>query len=972
MPNAARNITAETNDFLTTDPDARLLLRKLKLRKLLSPLDLPQEALDLIDAYSPTCDSLLLKKQLLAIQQECMSVRNTTRALNKIVELCDSNKPEVARRACMTILKFAQLDTPSSILPREPTHNTRTPTPTPPKPAVSDGAGNPPPAKLNIENSNTPLFDYQKFHLTHQDAHQPIENQNSKLENPPLHPYHLTTPFITLQALHTLLILILIFLSIPTPLRPTEAPHLLTYNSPLPPHQPAASLVRQSTHPQPRSPRMNRRTFLKSTTTLALAYSLPNISFAKETPGTPPAPQNPNLLLNADGLAALRTRIHSQPWAYASWSAILQHVNKALTKPIELPPRGGNWSHNYVCPIHGSRLHQGKQLGPWRWQHICPTGPHILLGDPSKATTDFDGNGIMNVHLDNADLLTECGLVYHLENDDGVAAYARQLLLAYADKYTSYPLHDNKMWPGKGAHVASQPLTEASWLIGMAHGADLIWPTLSPDEKAKCKDGLFYAAVNQILLPSKLAIHNIQCRINAAIGLVGFLYNDPKLIDTAINDKFHGFRTQIAKGVHDDGMWTEGSTGYHFFTIDGLWPLTEAARNHGIDLYSDRFRSMFDGPIQLARPDNVLPNFNDSGDSPLASHAPDYELALARWGNPEYAAIIRASTKTRLRAKGAESDDNDSAPPRQNRMALLFGVHPLPADDTIPPRTSHNDTASGYAIIQRGKGEDATWLCIKYGPHGGGHGHPDKNHFILYTRKFVLCPDAGTHAYGSPLHLGWDKTTAAHNTLIADEKSQTPAEGKSLAFGASNGVDYSISHAGPIYKGIDFIRTAALIDENLIVFIDQITSDTAHTYDLTYHQVGQWKDLPTGENWTPPAKTPGYAYFKSTTTRTTDKGITLTTTHKHQSIPASVVLAAGPETEIITGTGILQTTEDLVPMVMLRRKAKSTTYVWAISLDATPITLEHTSPNTAKVTRNGKSWTLAIDPGQKSLTALVA
>ena len=43
-------------------------------------------------------------------------------------------------------------------------------------------------------------------------------------------------------------------------------------------------------------------------------------------------------------------------------------------------------------------------------------------------------------------------------------------------------------------------------------------------------------------------------------------------------------------------------------------------------------------------------------------------------------------------------------------------------------------------------------------------------------------------------------------------------------------------------------------------------------------------------------------------------------------------------------------------MVMFRRKAKATTYVWAISLDGTPITLEQlAAPGTAataKVTRN--------------------
>ena len=62
----------------------------------------------------------------------------------------------------------------------------------------------------------------------------------------------------------------------------------------------------------------------------------------------------------------------------------------------------------------------------------------------------------------------------------------------------------------------------------------------------------------------------------------------------------------------------------------------------------------------------------------------------------------------------------------------------------------------------------ATWLCLKYGPHGGGHGHPDKNNFVLYARGKVLFPDPGTRPYGSPLHNGWDKITLAHNTLVVD------------------------------------------------------------------------------------------------------------------------------------------------------------------------------------------------------------
>ncbi len=77
---------------------------------------------------------------------------------------------------------------------------------------------------------------------------------------------------------------------------------------------------------------------------------------------------------------------------------------------------------------------------------------------------------------------------------------------------------------------------------------------------------------------------------------------------------------------------------------------------------------------------------------------------------------------------------------------------------------------------------DATWLCLKYGPHGGGHGHPDKLNFVLYSRGQILGVDPGTAAYGVPIQNEWYKSTLAHNTLVVDEENQKPAEGKSLAF----------------------------------------------------------------------------------------------------------------------------------------------------------------------------------------------
>src|SRR5947207_11491033 len=107
---------------------------------------------------------------------------------------------------------------------------------------------------------------------------------------------------------------------------------------------------------------------------------------------------------------------------------------------------------------------------------------------------------------------------------------------------------------------------------------DLIWSELTEPDRQAIETQLLRPALEEVILPRRMGVHNIQCRHNSAIGLVGFLLGDQKLIWTAIDDPANGFRRQIEKGVLADGMWIEGSSGYHFFTISGLLPLAEAAR----------------------------------------------------------------------------------------------------------------------------------------------------------------------------------------------------------------------------------------------------------------------------------------------------------------------------------------------------------------------------------------------------------
>ncbi len=656
----------------------------------------------------------------------------------------------------------------------------------------------------------------------------------------------------------------------------------------------------------------------------------------------PKLPEHPRLLMNAKGIAEMKARVQTCDWAREHWKSILARADKELEQKISLPPRGGNWSHWHACPEHGCALSTGKQIGEWQWEHKCAVGGEILKSDPSVASKDYDGCQIGRIHGEYARTTLVCGLAYRMTADVRYANKARDIALAYAEKYLTYPIHNNNGEPKLGARLGSQNLDEAVKMISICQGLDLIWDTLTQEQRDLIATKLLLPTAREVLIPHPHGLHNIQCWRNSAIGLVGFLLGDEELIRYAIENPGTGFRSQMG-GVSPDGCWFEGAWGYHFYTMSAIWPLTEAARNCGIDIYCPEFKRMFEAPLRFTMPIMALPAFNDSGQTNLSGGSSVYEIGYARYKDPVFLELITRSN-------------------RRNDFALFYGEPQLP-EAGKREWNSADYPNSGYAILAKGEGEDATWMALKYGPHGGGHGHPDKLNFVLCAKGKVIGYDPGTTRYGLPLQKEWHKTTIAHNTLAVDEDSQKPAEGRCIEFGSRNGVEYAVCEAGDIYDGVKFTRAVAMLDENLIVFIDQVNSDNEHTYDLAYHQRGKWA-VRTASPWDPPQKR-GYMHFRDAMCWNANAGTTLRC-DVSEGFSVVIQMAAGDPTEVITATGVGSNQTDRVPVVLFRRKAKEATYVWSISLNGKPAKIERLKSEAGvevEVTSAaGKKWTLAVNP----------
>lgn len=658
-------------------------------------------------------------------------------------------------------------------------------------------------------------------------------------------------------------------------------------------------------------------------------------------------PEHPRLLFNRQGIEALKTRIERCDWAQKRWRALLQNGDGWLKETTTLPPRGGNWYHYYACPEHGAALRTGERIGEWQWEHICPIDNRRFRSDPSRPEQDYDGCVMMNVHGQLANRVRDLGILYQVTGDRRYARKAAEIALQYAERYASYPLHtirgEARIGGGK---VGPQTLDEAVWLIPMAQGTDLIWDTLSPAERDLLAQKLFLPAAREVILPHQMGVHNIQCWKNSAVGLAGLLLGEEELIQQAIYHPERGYWTQVRKGVTADGVWWEGAWGYHFYTLSSLWHLTEAARNCGIDLYGEELKRMYDAPFRFATPSLLLPAFNDSTEVNLRSQAPAYELAYARYKNPLYVQLLAASN-------------------RENDYALWFGVESLPKRGAMSWRSANYPT-SGYGILAKGRGEKATWLCLKYGAHGGGHGHPDKLHVEMHAGGVPVAADPGMARYGVPIHANWYRTTLAHNTLVVDENDQQPTEGKCLQFGSAKGAEFVVADAGAIYPGVRFIRAVALLSEEVLVVLDSVQCEGERLLDVALHLQGSWQELPEGVKWQPPARR-GYSYLSEATVRPVQDAFTLQVRQSQNNIITATIASDSPF-ELITALGVGKHSEDRVPMLLLRRKSDVLRAAWALHLKGKRVQAQVFSPAAGGGGAFGVQITLP--DGRKRLLAL--
>lgn len=515
-------------------------------------------------------------------------------------------------------------------------------------------------------------------------------------------------------------------------------------------------------------------------------------------------PESPEgfYFFSTDDVAHIRESAKTD-WGGRIVASMRRSVDERLTHDMEVPTMEAGHGHFYVCPIHNVTF-------TFRWDH--PTAHYCAAcGREYRGVNRYNWGWVNFVHAHNLTFLTNCMYLYLATGESRYAEYIRDMLLDYSNMYPDYMVHNAWRKPSE-AHsgkMFGQSLDESVWFSSAARAYVAVRGTLTGAQQRKIERDLFRQGAD--LLLRRRDGGNWQVWHNCGLTALAVALRDDGLIRVALDDPQCGYRTLMARHVYADGWWNEGSPIYHFYPLGAVVMTADAVRCRNIDLYDEQLYNMFASPVRGVYPDLTFPAHNDGwyGES-LIAQAGLFEAAYARFRDPLFRDVLAQCYRYVERGGG---------------YALLNPERIAPASEPLRQESFRFEDA-GFALL---RSPEAT-VVLKYGPHGGGHGHPDKLSISVHDGRKELVSDFGTSAYGAPDYTKWYRKTLAHNTVTVDGRDQSETAGEFVAFESRPDGGMVAARADRAYPGVEMSRRLTLKGAGLS---DRFVcrSDGTHRYD---------------------------------------------------------------------------------------------------------------------------------------------
>ncbi|RMA82291.1 heparinase II/III domain-containing protein [Umboniibacter marinipuniceus] len=493
--------------------------------------------------------------------------------------------------------------------------------------------------------------------------------------------------------------------------------------------------------------------------------------------------------------------------------------------------------------------------------------PIIESGVDVPVPVDSGGGYTHEQHKLNYRLLYDAGIAFQVSGDERYSDFVRDTLLEYAELYPNLSLHPkhrpNATNPGR---LFWQSLNEAVWLVYSIQAYDLVYNSLSSSERDRIEAGVLRPMALFLSEDSPTTfnkVHNHGTWVTAAVGMTGFVLDEPLWVDRALYDLElsgeGGFLKQIDELFSSDGYYSEGPY-YQRYALMPFVTFAKAIENNRPNLRIFEYRDnlllkAIDTTIQLSY-DGLFFGINDAIKSKgIVTDELVLAVAIAysQTGDRSLLSVADAQDQTILSGDGllvAQALDDNLAEDYQMRsQAFLDG----PNDD------------QGALVVLRSNdsvlvGSEGQALVFKATSQGLGHGHFDKLSIQWFDRGEEVYTDYGAARFLNiesknggrylPENETYAKQTIAHNTLVVNETSHFDGDVKLGNLNAPTLNTFNVSEElvltsatiNTAYDGVLLGRTLVSFDlagESVVLDIFDVEAETESTLDLPVHYNGQ-------------------------------------------------------------------------------------------------------------------------------------
>lgn len=592
----------------------------------------------------------------------------------------------------------------------------------------------------------------------------------------------------------------------------------------------------------------------------------------------------------------------------------IHRAENVLRRPLSLPPEGGQHNQWYQCFSCQTGLITIDSK-----HHRCPVCGETYSGYP------YDNVLYKHAHVRLSFDLEACAWAYALTGDTRFAQRTRDILIAYAERYSTYPYHSANMAKrtdspdSSGGHVFEQTLSEASWVTRVCVAYDLVRrsPVFTATDHSTIRSRLLLKVFQNIAKNPK-GRSNWQTWHNAAIVSIGGVLHDETLVRRALEDRENGFFRQFENSILPNGMWYEKSWAYHFYSLKAIEVIAETARRLGFDLVSmPKLQKMYSLPFEYRMVDGTLPRFGDSTTITIPGGV--YEAAYYWWKNPIFISVLSSAPNWKSIMYGRKTDVTKTRWTKwyQSIVEMPFFRHLRTASTTDAQCRSIHLKDSGHAILRINGRDGCSSAVLSHGSFGGEHGHLDQLSFVYYALNQELGVDPGravSQAYRLPVHRDWYRSTISHNAVLVDRKPQRPASGLAELFAESDSMAVASAYTVEAYPGIRQHRLLVLRPGFLIVSDVMVGMDgNSHTYDWVYHNRGHriiCNAVSTASEHYP---LQGFEYV--TDARQGDTDHMIRATFELGELRIALTMNSSRGTKVLTGMGIGESSNDRVPML---------------------------------------------------------